>query len=267
MEKLSCITFNDYFAAVKSDSEMPYPRVCAHRGFNTVAPENSMPAFGAAVAMGAEEIEFDLWFTKDGHIVSCHDSTLDRVSDGTGKIWEYTLEELKQFDFGAKKGPAFSGIRIPTFEEILKKFSRQCIMNIHLKTMGEKPEYLDNVIKLIKKYGAEKHAYIMSGQDNVLERLQREYPDILRCCGAGNGKWEIVERAIKYGCTKVQLFKEYFTKEMINKAHENGIVCNYFFCDKAEITEQMLDLGADVILTNDYNRISQIVNKREKYMM
>ena len=52
---------------------MPYPRVCAHRGFSTIAPENSMPAFGAAVAMGAEEIEFDLWYTKDGEIVSIFD--------------------------------------------------------------------------------------------------------------------------------------------------------------------------------------------------
>ena len=50
----------------KTDATMPYPRVCAHRGFNTIAPENSLPAYGAAVAMGAEEIEFDLWFTKDG---------------------------------------------------------------------------------------------------------------------------------------------------------------------------------------------------------
>ena len=50
-------------AIVRPDESMPYPRFCAHRGFNTIAPENSMPAFGAAVAMGAEEIEFDLWVT------------------------------------------------------------------------------------------------------------------------------------------------------------------------------------------------------------
>ena len=45
------------------DAEMPYPRICAHRGFNTVAPENSLPAWGAAIALGADEIEFDLWET------------------------------------------------------------------------------------------------------------------------------------------------------------------------------------------------------------
>jgi len=93
---------------------MPYPRVCAHRGFSKIAPENSMPAFGAAVAMGAEEIEFDLWYTKDGELVSIHDATLDRVSDGTGFVYEYTLEELKKLDFGIKHGERFKGMRILT---------------------------------------------------------------------------------------------------------------------------------------------------------
>ena len=100
---------------VPFDDVMKYPRLCAHRGFNTVAPENSMPAFGAAVALGAEEIEFDLWSTLDGVLVSCHDSTLDRVSDGSGKIYDHTYEELLQFDFGAKYGNKFKGLKIPTF--------------------------------------------------------------------------------------------------------------------------------------------------------
>ena len=85
-------------AIVKHDEIMPYPRVCAHRGFNAIAPENSMPAFGAAVDMGADEIEIDLWWTKDGEIVSTHDDRLERVSDGTGFVYEHTLEELKKHD-------------------------------------------------------------------------------------------------------------------------------------------------------------------------
>ena len=78
---------------VESDTEMLYPRLCAHRGFSTIAPENSMPAFGAAIALGAEEIEFDLWYTADDEIVSIHDPTLERVSNGTGKVNEHTLAE------------------------------------------------------------------------------------------------------------------------------------------------------------------------------
>ncbi len=253
-------------AIVRHDDIMPYPRTCAHRGFNTVAPENSLPAFGAAVAMGAEEIEFDLWFTKDGEVVSMHDSKLDRVSNGTGKIYDYTLEELRELDFGIKHGEYFARMSIPTFEDILKKFACHCIMNIHLKTAGEKPEYLGKVVDLIKKYDCEKYVYFMSGDDTLLERLQREYPEIPRCCGAGQGKWEIVDRAIKYGCKKVQLLKPYFNQEMIDKAHENGIICNVFWSDDPEEAQTFLDMGIDVILTNDYHRIAEIVNKKEKYI-
>ena len=253
-------------AIVRHDDIMPYPRTCAHRGFNTVAPENSLPAFGAAVAMGAEEIEFDLWFTKDGEIVSIHDSTLDRVSDGTGKVWEYTLDELRALDFGAKRGEAFSGMKIPTFEDILKKLACHCIMNIHLKTEGDKPEYLKKVVALIKKYDCEKYVYFVSGQDSLLERLKNEFPNIKRCCGAGKDKWAIVDRAIKYECQKVQLFKPYFNQEMIDKAHEHGIICNVFWSDDPDETRRFLDMGIDVILTNDYNRIAQVVAEREKYV-
>ena len=138
-------------------------------------------------------------------------------------------------------------------------------MNIHLKTEGEKPEYLDKVVALIKKYDCEKYVYFMSGQDSLLERLQKEYPEITRCCGGGSGKWQIVERAIKYGCKKLQLVKGYFNQEMIDRAHANGIICNVFWSDNREETQKFLDMGIDVILTNDYNRISQIVEKKEKY--
>ena len=251
-------------AIVRNDEIMPYPRTCAHRGFNTIAPENSMPAFGAAVAMGAEEIEFDLWFTKDGEVVSIHDATLDRVSNGEGKIWEYTLEELRKLDFGYKCGEAFRGMKIPTFEEILEKFACHCIMNIHLKTAGSKPEYLDKVVKLIKKYDCEKYVYFMSGDDALLARLQNEYPEITRCCGGGDGKWEIVERAIRFGCKKLQFVKGYFNQEMVDKARENGIITNVFWSDDPQETKKFLDMGIDVILTNDYNRIAQVVQERSK---
>ena len=139
-------------------------------------------------------------------------------------------------------------------------------MNIHLKTSGEKPEYLDKVVSLIKKYDCEKYVYFMSGDDELLERLQKEYPQIPRCCGGGIGKWEIVERAVKYDCKKLQFVKGYFNQEMVDKAKTNGIITNVFWSDDEEETEAFLNMGIDVILTNDYNRISKIVEKREKYI-
>lgn len=252
-------------AIVLPDDRMPYPRICAHRGFNTIAPENSMPAFGAAVAMGAQEIEFDLWATKDGEIVSCHDSTLDRVSDGTGKIYDYTYEELLKFDFGVKYSETFKGMKIIKFEEILQKFACHTIMNIHIKTGGTDNEYdpknLQKIIDLIDRYDCRRYVYFMSGNNKFLRLASEMAPDICRCVGAGAEPYEQVERALKYGCKKIQLKKGKFNREMIDRAHENGIICNIFWSDDAEEAKEFFAMGIDTILTNDYHLISQVIQK------
>ena len=252
-------------AIVAYDEYMPYPRVCAHRGFNTVAPENSMAAFGAAIAMGAQEIEFDLWYTSDGEIVSIHDSVLDRVSDGTGKVYEHTYEQLLRCDFGSSFSPEFAGLKILKFEQILEKFAGHVIMNIHIKSLKSlgpyDPALVQRIIDLIDKYDCRRHVYFMTGDDDLMAMLQKMAPDICRCMGAGRDKWAIVERAIRYGCKKVQLFKGYFDQTMIDRAHEHGIRCNVFWSDDPEETRQFLAMGIDTILTNDYNRIAQVVRQ------
>ena len=252
-------------AIVRHDSIMEYPRICAHRGFNTIAPENSMPAFGAAVAMGAQEIEFDLWVTKDGEIVSCHDKKLDRVSTGTGNIYDYTYEELLAFDFGVKYSEKFKGLKILKFEDILKKLACHTIMNIHIKTVDNlceyDPEALRKIIALIDKYDCRKYVYFTTGNDNLLRLAQQMAPDICRCVGAGNAPREQVERAIRYECKKIQLFKGKFDQTMIDKAHEHGIICNVFWSDKEDEAREYLAMGIDTILTNDYNLISQVIEK------
>ncbi|MBE6750011.1 MAG: hypothetical protein E7560_02485 [Ruminococcaceae bacterium] len=251
---------------VMGDKQMPYPRVCAHRGFSTIAPENSMPAFGAAIAMGAEEIEFDLWPTSDGEIVSCHDDKLERVSTGNGLIIEHTLAELKSYDFGVKFGEKFKGLHIATFEEILQKFSGQIIMNIHIKPLSYSEyypeEYMKKIVALLKKYDCEKHAYFMLETDLQIEQFKKYAPEIPVCVGhLGDRPWEIVERAIELGCEKVQLYKPYFNKEIIDKAHAHGIRCNVFWSDDVEETKKFIEMGIDTILTNDYNLISQVVER------
>lgn len=251
-------------AIVKDDKTMGYPRVCAHRGFSTIAPENSMAAFGAAVAMGAEEIEFDLWPTLDGEIVSCHDGTLERISNGTGLVTEHTAVELEQLDFGIKFGEKFKGMKIVKFENILQKFSCHVIMNIHIKPLSLTDFYPDDIMKkiiaLIKKYDCEKYVYLMLETDNQIKQFKEYAPEIAVCVGHLEERpWDIVNRAIEFKCEKVQLFKPYFNREMIDKAHANGIVCNVFWSDIPSETREFLDMGIDTILTNEYNIISQNV--------
>jgi len=254
-------------AIVKPDAIMPYPRVCAHRGFSVIAPENSMPAFGAAIALGAEEIEFDLWPTADGQIVSIHDRSLDRVSDGAGLVTDCTFNELEQYDFGVKFGEKFKGLRIVKFEDILRKFSGQVIMNIHIKplSLDDTPypeDAMRKIVRLLKSYGAEQHAYFMLETDTQIKQFKEYAPEIPVCVGhLFDRPWEIVDRAIAFGCEKVQLFKPYYNQEMIDKAHEHGIICNVFWSDDPKETKEFLDMGIDTILTNDYNLISQCVER------
>lgn len=250
-------------SVVPFDDVMKYPRLCAHRGFNTVAPENSMPAFGAAVALGAEEIEFDLWSTKDGVLVSCHDSDLERVSNGSGKICEYTYEELLQFDFGVKHGEKFRGLRIPTFEEILQKFAGRVIMNIHVKIwdMNFENSMMEEIVSLIRKYDCERHIYFMTVNDRIIKRVMEYAPDLKVCVGwdGNQDPMSIVDRAIALGAYKVQLFKPYFNRESISKAHAHGILCNVFWADDPEEARRYFEMGIDTVLTNDYLAIYNAV--------
>ena len=252
-------------SVVPFDDVMKYPRLCAHRGFSTVAPENSMPAFGAAVALGAEEIEFDLWSTKDGVLVSCHDSTLERVSNGIGKIYEHTYEELLKLDFGVKHSEKFRGLKIPTFEEILQKFAGHVIMNIHVKIWDcdlEDP-MIETIVALIRKYDCEKHIYFMTTNDAIIRQVMNYAPDLKICVGWDGNKEpiSIVDRAIALGAYKVQLFKPYFNSESIAKAHAHGILCNVFWADDPEEAKRYFEMGADTVLTNDYLTVYNAVNE------
>ena len=76
--------------------------VWAHRGASAYRPENTLEAFALAVEMGADGVELDVHITKDGHVVVNHDERIDRTSNGQGYIADYTLEELRCFDFGYK---------------------------------------------------------------------------------------------------------------------------------------------------------------------
>jgi len=253
-------------AIIRGDDTMPYPRICAHRGFSAVAPENTMPAFGAAVALGADEMEFDLWPTKDGEIVSCHDATLDRVSTGTGKIYDHTYAELAELDFGIKFDEKFKGLRIVRFEEILQKFAGHVIMNIHVKPLSLDAPYPEEIIRkivgLIRKYDCAKHVYFMLEPDEHIRQFKAIAPDIPVCVGHLDARrWEIVERAIELKAEKVQLFKPYFNQEKIDLAHRHGIICNVFWSDEEEEAKQFLEMGIDTILSNQYQRIAPIVKK------
>ncbi len=93
--------------------------IVGHRGVAGTYPENTRVSVQAAINLGLSWVEVDVQPTKDNVLVVCHDHTIDRCSNGKGRIDEYTLAELKQLDFGAWFDPRFAGETIMTLEELL----------------------------------------------------------------------------------------------------------------------------------------------------
>ncbi|AEK72674.1 glycerophosphoryl diester phosphodiesterase [Thermococcus sp. 4557] len=97
-----------------------------HRGYSARYPENTLLAFKKAVEAGADGIELDVWLTKDGEVVVIHDDTVDRTSNGSGRVKDMTLDELKSLDFG-------NGERIPTLEETFEALPEDVLINVEIK--------------------------------------------------------------------------------------------------------------------------------------
>ena len=247
-------------SVVLFDDLMPYPRLCAHRGFSVAMPENSLPSLATAISLGAEEVEFDLRTSSDGRIVSIHDSCLDRVSNGHGEVEDHTYAELQTFDFGAEY-ERFHGLPIPTFEQILQKFAGRVIMNIHVKIWeGDAPtNHMDEIIALVKRYDCERHVYFASNSSIACKAVKERDP-ALRYCLIWNGQEsaaELVERAIAVGADKVQISTPFDDPACIKRAHEHGIRCNLFYTDDREEAVRYFEMGIDTILTNDYLSVKQ----------
>lgn len=110
----------DHFTSARfACPAVPYPPVIGHRGTAAYAPENTLASFRNAKAVGCGWVEFDVRLTGDGALVVCHNSTLDRTTDGTGPVLALPLAAIRQCDAGSWFGPAFTGERIPTLDEVL----------------------------------------------------------------------------------------------------------------------------------------------------
>ena len=249
-----------------TDRNALYPRLCAHRGYSAAAPENSLLAFEAALAIGAQEIEFDVQMTADFEPVSLHDGKLDKISDGTGNVEDHTLAQLRQLDFGFRYGEQYRGMRVPSLEDVLVSFGKRIILNIEVKAPNltdPMPEtYLRRIVELIRKYDCTDYVYLMCGNDAVMGQLMDMAPDILVACAGGGTverRWQIVERAIRFGCKKIQFHKACMTEEMIALAHSHGIRCNVFWSDDAEETERFLRMGVDTVLSNNCGAVAPII--------
>ena len=113
-------TCNTVWCAPPDPIVLPKRAICAHRGVMATHPENTVASLKEAIRLGVHAVEFDVHWTKDRQLVLMHDSTVNRTTNGRGKVSDFTLAEIRKPDADNWKGKQFAGERIPTLEETLK---------------------------------------------------------------------------------------------------------------------------------------------------
>ena len=154
-----------------------YFRIIAHRGASGYAPENTLAAFHLAEKMGTEEIELDVWLSKDNHIVICHDGSLHRYGYPGLHVTELELESLLKLDMGSWFSPyLFAGERMLTLDALLSQFQDRFTYHIEIKE--PLPGLVPKLLSTVNGYGLQNRVIITSKHFNSLVRAKAEAPQI-----------------------------------------------------------------------------------------
>jgi glycerophosphoryl diester phosphodiesterase len=158
------------------------PLVIAHRGASAVAPENTLPAFEQAAALGAEAVELDAKRTLDDEVVAFHDPSLHRITGADGSVGRRSLRELRQLDAGAWKSAAYQGVRIPTLSEIFEAVGRRLLINIELSDywQGDQALLVERVVALVRSHRLSDRILLSSFDSSALAAAHRSAPEIAR---------------------------------------------------------------------------------------
>jgi len=231
---------------------------CAHRGVSALMPENTLPAFAASLALGADEIEFDIRLTKDKKLVVSHDDNLERISNGKGLVLDHTMEELRNLNIGAKHGWQ---IGFCEAREVFELLANKIVFNMHVKESGDDGYLIKELYKLIKEYHAEDNCYFAAVPPE-LECMLRVAPDIKRCAIQHPECVNVWDVAVKYECSRVQFWFGMYGKEHIDLLHDKNIHCNLFFSDTPEDFSKHFEMGIDTLLTNRMDLAAQYNRKK-----
>jgi glycerophosphoryl diester phosphodiesterase len=231
-------------------------QILAHRGSSAYLPENTMEAFSLAIEQGADGFELDVHLTKDGVIVVAHDERLERVSNGTGFIDDYTLDELKSLDFGKVAASSQENhiYRIPTLAEVFSLVKpTRLTLNIEMK-IDERihMELPEKLAALTKKYSMEDQVIYSSFNHYFLQLIKKFEPAAktgLLYDLALVDPWVYAKYTGAYAIHPNYLVIAALP-ETVAKCHENGIMVNVWTVDDPVNIKLMLQSGVDCIMTN-----------------
>lgn len=159
----------------------PRPLIFAHRGASAKAPENTLAAFELALREGAPAIELDAKLSADGHVVVIHDPTVDRTTNGRGKVAQLTLSQLRALDAGSFFSANYRGEKIPTLEEVFELVGKRALINIELTNYTTPRDLLvTEVCRLVRKHRMEENVLFSSFLPSNLRQAAMLLPEVPR---------------------------------------------------------------------------------------
>ncbi|WP_313799308.1 glycerophosphodiester phosphodiesterase family protein [Cytobacillus sp.] len=248
--------FSQTFAEEPTVGERKQVDNVAHRGATGYAPENTIAGFDLAVEMKADYIEIDVQRSKDGETVVIHDTTVDRTTDGTGKVGDLTFEQLRSLDAGSWKGEQFAGEPIPTFEEILDRYHGKVGILIELKAPELYPGIEKQVAEAIKERNLDKpqneKIIIQSFNFESMKKMDQLLPEVPIGVLTSNLK-DTTAEALQEFSTYADWFNPNYgivTKELVNQVHSLGMQIGSWTVRSQEAADFLFDMKVDAIITD-----------------
>jgi glycerophosphoryl diester phosphodiesterase len=228
----------------------------AHRGATAYAPENTIAAFDLAVDMKADYIEIDVQRSKDGELVLIHDTTVDRTTDGTGKVGELTFEQLRSLDAGSWKGEQYEGEPIPTFEEILDRYRGKVGILIELKAPELYPGIEKQVAEALKERNLDKpqnEKIIIQSFNFESMKATNELLPLVPIGVLTSNRAHTTPEALQEFSTYADWFNPSYgivTEELVNQVHSLGMKIGSWTVRSQEAADFLFEMKVDAIITD-----------------
>ena len=222
------------------------PLIEAHRGDSSRAPECTLPAIELAIKAGADRVEIDLRSTRDGQLVIMHDDTVDRTTNGRGRVADLDFATLRKLDAGAWFGQAYAGARIPTLREALDICKDRVMIDIDLKVADAVPA----MVRDIKEAGMLDQVVMTGDIPGSVDAIRNLAPTITMFNEAG-GVEQSITIARKHQLPGLCLPHEILNPAFIRQAHLHGLSVLAWTVDDADRIRTLAEWGVDAIMTND----------------
>lgn len=265
------------FVVVMSLDNWPAPVGIAHRGSRELWPENTLEAFSQAVAIGFRHVETDLHITADGVLVCLHDHTVDRTTEATGPVSEFTFSDLSSLDAGFRHrspdGHVFrgEGISIPSFEEVVTTLKDVSFV-VDLKTAG----LAEPLAEVINDLGLHDRLIVGSFSDERLEEF-REITGGNVPTSTGSvltRSWLIASRVGRGGGGEASALQipthmrgvRVANRKLVEAAHKNGLQVHVWTVNDPAEMETLLDLGVDGLITDRPDLLKDLLVAKDQWI-